>query len=245
MRANFRMQRLFVDAPLKEGATVEAGRDQAHYLTTVLRFGDGAEILVFNGRDGEWMARLSLPAKKRVLLTILEQTRPQPAAGDLVYLFAPLKVGRLDYMVQKAVEMGASELQPVLTQHTQVHRLKTERLVANVIEAAEQCGVLDIPAVREPVRLERLIGEWDASRRLFFCDEGTETQNPIAALKSITETRFALLVGPEGGFSEGERRMLHGRPFVTPIPLGPRILRADTAAVAALAVLQATVGDWR
>ncbi|MGN6550822.1 MAG: 16S rRNA (uracil(1498)-N(3))-methyltransferase [Pararhizobium sp.] len=245
MRANFRMQRLFVDAPLKEGATVEADRDQAHYLTTVLRFGDGGEILIFNGRDGEWKARLSLPAKKRVLLTVVQQTRPQPEPADLVYLFAPLKVGRLDYMVQKAVEMGASALQPVLTQHTQVHRLKTERLVANVIAAAEQCGVLAVPDVREPVKLEALIETWDAGRRLFFCDEGAETQNPVTALKSVSEERFALLVGPEGGFSEEERRTLRGHPSVTAIPLGPRILRADTAAVAALAILQATVGDWR
>ena len=154
MRANFRMQRLFVDAALSSGASIEASRNQTHYLTTVLRLGEGAEILVFNGRDGEWKARLAFPSKKRVLLEPVEQTRAQPPSPDLVYLFAPLKVGRLDYMVQKAVEMGAGVIQPVLTQHTQMHHLKIERLEANAIEAAEQCGVLAVPTVREAVKLE-------------------------------------------------------------------------------------------
>ena len=245
MRANFKMQRLFVDAPLVVGAAVEAGKDQVNYLANVLRLAEGAEILLFNGRDGEWKARLGFPAKKRIVLEAFEQTRPQPLAPDLVYLFAPLKVGRLDYMAQKAVEMGAGLLQPVLTQHTQMHRLKTEKLLANAIEAAEQCGVLAIPSVGEPVKLEAVLSAWPSDRRLFFCDEGSDTQNPVSALKAAAESRFALLVGPEGGFSEEERKMLHAHPQVTAIPLGPRILRADTAAVAALAVLQATIGDWR
>jgi len=148
-------------------------------------------------------------------------------------------------MVQKAVEMGVGVIQPVLTQHTQLHRVKSERLIANAIEAAEQCGVLAVPAVREPVKLATLLETWPGDRRLFFCDEGADTQNPVDALKSAAETRFALLVGPEGGFSDEERRLLHGHSQITPIPLGPRILRADTAAVAGLAVLQATLGDWR
>ena len=245
MRANFKMQRLFVDADLSAGASFEASKDQMHYLAHVLRLGDGAEILVFNGRHGEWKARLSSPSKKRLLLEATERTRPQPPAPDLVYLFAPLKVGRLDYMIQKAVEMGAGVIQPVLTQHTQVSRLKTERLAANAIEAAEQCGVLAVPAVLEAVRLADLVASWPADRRLFFCDEGAAEQNPLDALKTAAETRFALLVGPEGGFSDEERRLLHGHSQVTPIPLGPRILRADTAAVAGLAVLQAAIGDWR
>lgn len=244
MRANFRMQRLFVDAPLSSGASIEATRNQTHYLTTVLRLGAGAEILVFNGRDGEWKGRLAFPSKKKVLLEPVEQTRAQPPSPDLIYLFAPLKVGRLDYMVQKAVEMGAGVIQPVLTQHTQMRHLKIERLEANAIEAAEQCGVLAVPTVREAVQLERIIEGWPRDRRLFFCDEGARTHNPLPALKSAAEERFALLVGPEGGFSDEERRLLHRHPQVTPIPLGPRILRADTAAVAGLAVLQATIGDW-
>jgi 16S rRNA (uracil1498-N3)-methyltransferase len=245
MRANFRMQRLFVDTPLSAGVHIEASRDHVNYLANVLRLGEGAEILLFNGRDGEWKARLTFPAKKRVFLEVIEQTRQQPPSPDLVYLFAPLKVGRLDYMVQKAVEMGAGVLQPVLTQHTQMHRLKSERLKANIIEAAEQCGVLAVPELLEPAKLTALLDKWDGARRIFFCDEGEKSQNPLEALQAAEEAKFALLVGPEGGFSEDERRLLHAHRSVTPIPLGPRILRADTAAVAALAVLQATAGDWR
>lgn len=245
MRANFRLQRLFVEAALLDQQSVPLDKDQTNYLINVLRLGEGAEVLVCNGRDGEWLCRLTHPAKKRVEILPTEQVRPQPAPLDLHYLFAPLKQGRLDYMVQKAVEMGAGILQPVLTQHTQVHRVNVERLAANAREAAEQCGILAIPEMREPLKLEPLLTGWDDERRIVFCDEGAETQNPVLALSAITEKKLALLVGPEGGFSEDERRMLHALPFVTAIPLGPRILRADTAAVAALAVLQATIGDWR
>ena len=173
------------------------------------------------------------------------QVRPQPAPCDLVYCFAPLKQGRLDYLVQKAVEMGAGVLQPVLTQHTQMSNIGIERIRANVVEAAEQCGILAIPEVRAPVKLERLIWEWEAGRRLIFCDEGSETNNPVPALQAIVEQKLGLLIGPEGGFSDEERQQLRALPYVTSIPLGPRILRADTAAVAAMAVIQATIGDWR
>lgn len=245
MRANYRMQRLFVDADLSEGANFEASKDQFHYLANVLRAEDGSEVLVFNGRDGEWRAQLSYPTRKRLLLTALEQTRPQPAPSDLHYLFAPLKVGRLDYLVQKAVEMGAGLLQPVMTQHVQGKISSLERIEANVIEAAEQCGILAIPPVSAPRRLEDLLHDWPQDRRIIYCDEGHDRQNPLPALKAVRESKLALLVGPEGGFSEGERAMLRNLPFVTPIPLGPRILRADTAAVAAMAVIQATIGDWK
>jgi 16S rRNA (uracil1498-N3)-methyltransferase len=170
--------------------------------------------------------------------------RPQPALPDLLYCFAPLKQGRLDYLVQKAVEMGAGVLQPVVTRHTQVAKPGLDRLRANVVEAAEQCGILAVPEVRESEKLERLLGGWDPERRLIFCDEDASTNNPLPALQAVTERKLALLVGPEGGFSDDERRMLRTLPFVTAIPLGPRILRADTAAVAALAVIQATAGDW-
>ncbi|MEK1869627.1 MAG: 16S rRNA (uracil(1498)-N(3))-methyltransferase, partial [Ensifer adhaerens] len=162
-----------------------------------------------------------------------------------VYLFAPLKVGRLDYLVQKAVEMGAGTLQPVMTQHVQGKLGNIERVRANVIEAAEQCGVLGIPDVEEPRRLEDLLATWQSDRRIIFCDEGSDSQNPLPILAGIEEKKLALLIGPEGGFSEAERTLLHSLDFVTAIPLGPRILRADTAAVAAMAVIQATVGDWR
>lgn len=244
MRANYKMQRLFVTADLAPGAAFDAGPEQSHYLANVLRMAEGAELLVFNGRDGEWLARIAARTKRAVRLEAVEQTRPQPPAPDLFYCFAPLKQGRLDYLVQKAVEMGAGVLQPVITQHTQVARLGMDRLKANVIEAAEQCGVLAIPEMREPQKFERLLADWDHGRRLIFCDESAESDNPLPALKRISEKKLGLLVGPEGGFSEDERRQLRALPFVTAIPLGPRILRADTAAVAALAVIQATIGDW-
>jgi len=244
MRANYRMQRLFIDAGLAEGEPVEASKEQFHYLANVLRMADGDAVLVFNGRDGEWRAELSFPTRKRLLLTPTEETRPQPAPSDLHYLFAPLKVGRLDYLVQKAVEMGAGLLQPVMTQHVQGKINSVERLEANVVEAAEQCGILSIPRVAPPRKLEDLLADWPRERRIVFCDEGHGSQNPLPALAAITERKLALLVGPEGGFSDEERTLLRSLDFVTPIPLGPRILRADTAAVAAMAVIQATIGDW-
>lgn len=245
MRANFRMQRLFVAAPLAAGAFVEAAADQFNYLVNVLRLTEGSQILVFNGRDGEWSARLVFPSRKKLVIEAVEQTREQPQAPDLQYLFAPLKVGRLDYIVQKAVEMGAGLLQPVMTQHVQGKITNLDRLQANVVEAAEQCGILSIPKVAAPKKLRDILEDWPADRHIIFCDEGDESQNPLSALAAIQEKRLALLVGPEGGFSEEERDLLRGLDFVTPIPLGPRILRADTAAVAALAVIQATIGDWR
>ena len=244
MRANYKMQRLFVPQDLATGTAFDASPEQGHYLSNVLRMAEGAELLVFNGRDGEWLARVASKAKKAVRLETVEQTRPQPPAPDLVYCFAPLKVGRLDYLVQKAVEMGAGVLQPVVTQHTQLARVGIERLQANAVEAAEQCGILAIPEVRDAKKFSPLLAGWDRERRLIFCDEDASTDNPLRALQGIRETKLGLLVGPEGGFSEDERMQLRALPFVTAIPLGPRILRADTAAVAALAVIQATVGDW-
>lgn len=244
MRANYKMQRLHVPDDLSPAASVEANPEQSHYLSHVLRLGEGAELLLFNGRDGEWLAHVEAKTKKSVRLKVTEQTRGQPVHPSLVYCFAPLKQGRLDYLVQKAVEMGAGVLQPVITQHTQVARPGIERLRANVVEAAEQCGILAVPELREAQKFSSLLAGWDKERRLVFCDEAAETNNPLAALQAVQERKLALLVGPEGGFSQEERRQLHTLPFVTAIPLGPRILRADTAAVAALAVIQATIGDW-
>ncbi|MBB4124067.1 16S rRNA (uracil(1498)-N(3))-methyltransferase [Martelella radicis] len=245
MRANYRLQRLYVEAGLAAGEAFEADRNQFHYLAHVIRAEEGTELLLFNGRDGEWLARISYPTRKKITLQPVEQTRPQPPLPDLTYLFAPLKVGRMDYMVQKAVEMGAGRIQPVMTQHVQGKPGKSDRLAANIIEAAEQCGVLAVPELLEPVKLADLLEGWEADRRLIFCDEADEDQNPVTALQRVTEKKLALLIGPEGGFSDEERAMLRSRPFVTPIPLGPRILRADTAAVAALTVIQATIGDWK
>lgn len=245
MRANFRMQRLYVTADLVSGEPFEADQSQAHYLLNVLRMSEGSELLVFNGRHGEWLAAIGQTGKKKAQLIPTAQTRTQPKLPDLLYCFAPLKQGRLDYMVQKAVEMGAGTLQPVITQHTQMSTVGVDRLQANALEAAEQCGILAVPVVREAIKLERLLWEWEPGRRLIFCDEGVATNNPLDILTTIRDRRIGLLVGPEGGFSEEERKQLRGLPYVTAIPLGPRILRADTAAVAALAVLQASIGDWR
>lgn len=243
MRANYRLQRLYVPDDLTEGSAFDASQEQAHYLRHVLRISEGAEVLVFNGRDGEWLAKVELVGKKTVRLNPVEQSRQQPASPDLQFCFAPLKVGRLDYVVQKAVEMGAGVLQPVQTQHTQ-GKIAVEKIAANAIEAAEQCGVLAVPEAREAVKLDRLLAGWESDRRLIFCDEDASTNNPLQALQAIKERKLALLVGPEGGFSDAERKQLRALPFVTAIPLGPRILRADTAAVAALTLIQATVGDW-
>ncbi|MBZ9654072.1 16S rRNA (uracil(1498)-N(3))-methyltransferase [Phyllobacterium lublinensis] len=244
MRANYKMQRLYVTADLIAGKRAETPPEAINYLANVLRMKDGDEILAFNGRDGEWRGALRFESRKKLFLEPLERTRDQPAAPDLIYCFAPLKQGRLDYLVQKAVEMGAGVLQPVITQHTQVARIGIERIEANAIEAAEQCGVLAIPLTREPVKLEKLLEEWDGQRRLIFCDEGHDSHNPLPLLQSLPRGPLGVLIGPEGGFSDQERQTLHKLPFVTAIPLGQRILRADTAAVAALALIQATIGDW-
>ncbi|MER8799579.1 16S rRNA (uracil(1498)-N(3))-methyltransferase [Mesorhizobium sp. M0998] len=244
MRANYKMQRLFVPDGLGPDIEFDVGPQQSHYLSHVLRLGEGAEILVFNGRDGEWSAAIAAKSKKALRLKLLALQRPQPPLPDLVYCFAPLKQGRLDYLVQKAVEMGVGILQPVITQHTQVAKPGIERLRANVVEAAEQCGILAVPELREAEKFERLLAGWDRERRLIFCDEDASTNSPLPALQVVRERKLGLLVGPEGGFSDEERKMLRALPFVTAIPLGPRILRADTAAVAALALIQATIGDW-
>lgn len=247
-RYEFRMQRLFVEPAIAAGAPLPLDRAQANYLLNVLRLKDGDEVLAFNGRDGEWRARVEAQGRKAASLVPVAQTRPQAPLPDLHYLFAPLKHARLDYMVQKAVEMGAGVLAPVLTQHTQASRVNLERMRANAVEACEQCGVLTVPGIREPVSLEDLLDGWEMSepgRRLVFCDEGEASQNPLDTLQGLQRGPLAVLIGPEGGFSEDERARLRSRPFVTPVPLGPRVLRADTAAVAALAVVQAVLGDWR
>jgi len=242
---DFRSPRLYVSAALEEGAVVALERAQAHYLTNVLRLKDGHEVLVFNGRDGEWSATIAA-GKRAAVLRIGSETRAQTAASDLHYLFAPLKSARLDYMVQKAVEMGVSRLQPVLTRHGQVARVNAERMRANAIEAAEQCGILSLPDIALPIPLARVIAEREPKRYLVFCDEDAEIADPLAALGGVPRhSPLAVLVGPEGGFAEDERAALVKLPNVVRLSLGPRILRADTAAVAVLALVQAIVGDWR
>jgi 16S rRNA (uracil1498-N3)-methyltransferase len=248
-RYDFRTTRLYLDAPLGAGATVRVDGSQAHYLLHVLRLKPGDAVLLFNGRDGEWRTSLAGSDKRSVSLTVAERLREQPGPGDLHYLFAPLKHSRLDYMVQKAVEMGVSRLQPVLTRHTQVARVNLERMRANAIEAAEQCGILTLPQIAVPATLERAIAEREPSRLLIFCDEDAEVKDPVAALqgalrKDHPATPLAVLVGPEGGFADEERALLLQAPNVLRLALGPRILRADTAAVAALTLVQSVLGDW-
>jgi 16S rRNA (uracil1498-N3)-methyltransferase len=240
-----KLQRLFVKSPLQPSGTLGLGQDQVHYLGNVLRLREGEQLLVFNGKDGEWCAELTAVGKKRAELTLLHQTRPQEDGPDLHYLFAPLKRARLDYLAQKATEMGASVLRPVITRHTVAERIKTERVLANAIEAAEQCGVLRVPEVTEPAKLAKVIDEWDDDRLLIFADEAAPHTSPIEALSRARERPLAVLIGPEGGFERAERAALLAKPFVLPISLGPRVMRADTAAVAALALVNAALGDWR
>jgi 16S rRNA (uracil1498-N3)-methyltransferase len=242
---DFRRPRLFVDAPLAVNGTVPLERDQSNYLGNVLRLAAGDTILVFNGRDGEWQA--SIAGRKRPdTLTILGQNRPQDRSADIAYVFAPLKHARLDYMVQKAVEMGASSLQPVLTRFTQVSRINSGRMRANVIEAAEQCGILNIATVAEPLPLDRYLGARDGERLLVFCDEAADPANPLKVLQTGLRASkgIDILIGPEGGFAEAERATMARQKRTLTLSLGPRILRADTAAVAALALVQAALGDW-
>jgi 16S rRNA (uracil1498-N3)-methyltransferase len=237
-----RLQRLHVVDDLKLGVAVACEGAQANYLLNVLRLRDGARVGVFNGRDGEFAAEIAGAAKKRCVLHVVAQMRAQVAGPDVEYLFAPLKHARLDYMVQKATEMGVRCLRPVITQRTIAERVNIARMRANVIEAAEQCGVLQVPSVMEPVKLAAALAGWDRSRALVVCDEGASATNPLAALGALAGRPLAVLVGPEGGFSPEERTTLLAAPFVVAISLGPRIMRADTAAVAVLALMNATAG---
>lgn len=238
--------RLYVDAPLAAGARLPASREHWSYLTSVLRLREGDEALLFNGRDGEWRARLSADTRKSGALVVEAQTRAQTGGADLVLLFAPLKHARLDYMAQKAVEMGVSALRPTLTARTQVSRVNLDRLRANAIEAAEQCGVLRLPQILPEADLDAALAALEPERVLIFCDEEADQADPCAALDAsgAAGRPLAVLIGPEGGFSPPERARLAAREGVARISLGPRILRADTAAVAALALVQARLGDW-
>lgn len=238
-------ERLFIDDDLSGGVRIQLAPPQAHYLTVVLRLRSGAKLLVFNGRDGEWVATLAETHKRGASLEIGERTRAQEGGPDVEYLFAPLKRSRLDYLVQKATEMGVARLRPVITDRTIAERVNSERMRANVVEAAEQCGILRVPEVNPPQKLDEALDGWDPARRIIYCDEEEQRADPIAALERLGSGPLAVLVGPEGGFSPRERERLVGKAFVIPLSLGPRIMRADTAAVAVLALVNATLGDWR
>jgi 16S rRNA (uracil1498-N3)-methyltransferase len=244
---DFSAPRLFLEAPLSAEGRIALDRGQANYLINVLRLRRGAGVLVFNGRDGEWRAQVEGEGRKGAELVPVERVREQTPAPDLLYLFAPLKHARLDYMVQKAVEMGAGALRAVVTRRTQSTRVNLERMRANVIEAAEQCGILSIPAVLEAADLETALAALEPERLLVFCDERAPVANPMAALEPLGNNipKIAVIVGPEGGFTDEERTRVAARENSVRVSLGPRILRADTAAVAALAVVQTALGDWR
>lgn len=258
-RHDFRTPRLYIDGPLAAGAEVALGRNQANHLRNVLRLSPGDVLLLFNGRDGEWQATLAGAGKRALTALVGERAREQPPARDLRFLFAPIKHARLDYMVQKAVEMGVSRLQPLITRHTQVTRVNLDRMRANAVEAAQQCGVLSLPEVAEPAAFKSIFSKTESERLLVFCDEDAEVKDPVAALAGARPAARALLpaeaarapqplavlIGPEGGFDGDERESLLQRPNVVRISLGPRILRADTAAIAALALVQAVLGDWK
>lgn len=244
-RYDFATHRLHVPANLTPEAVVPLEPGALNYLLNVLRMDEGARLLVFNGRDGEWEAVVRKPTRKTAVLVLQRQTRPQEAPGRIRYAFAPLKSARLDYLVQKAVEMGAARLTPVLTQRTQMHRLKDERLQANLVEAAEQCGILALPDLEPEIRLDRFLAGLPAAETLVFCDEDAPIADPVEALRQRKpEAGITVLVGPEGGFTTEERALALAHPGLLRLSLGPRILRADTAAVAVMALVQAVYGDW-
>lgn len=241
----FSAQRLFIDEALSPGLLLVPSPEALNYLLNVLRMREGEAILLFNGRDGEFLAHLTDVSRRAAKLRIERLLREQTARADLDYCFAPLKQARLDYMVQKATEMGAGRLLPVITRRTQARRVNTARMRANAIEAAEQCGVLAVPETLEAVELPDFLQTFPADRLLVFCDEDAPIANPVQALAGRAGQGVSVLIGPEGGFDEAERAAISKVPNVARLSLGPRILRADTAAVAALAVMQAAIGDWR
>lgn len=237
------MIRLYLDQPLKAGQSVALSRDHAHYLFGVMRQAVGAELLLFNGVDGEFRAQVSEAGKRGGVLAVLEQTRPVQMPPDLWLLFAPIKKARTDFIVEKAAELGAARICPVQTEFTNSERIRRDRLQAHAVEAAEQCGGTFVPEVADLQRLGAVLDQWPAERRLLFCDE--TRVGPAETLAGLALGPWAILIGPEGGFSAAERSRLSAMERVTPVSLGPRVLRADTAAVAALTLWQAALGDWR
>lgn len=235
--------RLFVDAPLGAGQSVSLSKDQANYLFNVMRKSVGEKIALFNGRDGEWTAEVVDAGKRRGILTCLGQAKPQLSPPDLWLLFAPIKKARTDFIVEKATELGAAAIFPVQSAYTNADRIRQDRLQAHAMEAAEQCGGTFVPPVAELQKLAKVLANWPQDRQLLFCDETTAGQ-ALDGLSGSTGGKWAILIGPEGGFSPSELDQLRAMPNVSSMTLGPRILRADTAAVAALTLWQKALGDW-
>jgi 16S rRNA (uracil1498-N3)-methyltransferase len=237
--------RLFVEVELGDGAPVAIEEGQAHYMLHVMRAKIGDRISLFNGRDGEWLAEISETAKRTCTVTCKVQTAPQTDVPDLWLVFAPVKKTPADYLTQKATELGVRVLQPIMTRRTIVTRVNSERMRANAVEAAEQSERVTVPEIREAVALDKLLAQWPAERRILFCDEAGDARPIREALASAPDSPWAVFTGPEGGFDPAERALLRAQPHVTAVSLGPRILRADTAALAALSVWQTLCGDWR
>jgi 16S rRNA (uracil1498-N3)-methyltransferase len=236
--------RLFVPDDLAPGSAPTLSPEQSHYLINVMRRGAGDPVLLFNGRHGEWLARIE-SAKKRGLALRLEQaTRPQGGPPDLWLLFAPIKRQRIDFIAEKATELGVAVIWPVITRRTIIERVNLERLRAHAVEAAEQCGLLAVPELREPVELDEVLDRWDPTRRILYCDESGTAPSAKTALAGERRGPWAVLIGPEGGFDPAEQKMLRAHPASLAVSLGPRIMRADTAAIAALALWQSALGDW-
>ncbi len=235
--------RLHLEETLSAGGEIILSREQGHYLTGVLRLAPGDAVRAFNGRDGEWLAYLATVSKKSVSLRCERRVAEAKLPPDVDYIFAPLKHARLDYVVQKATELGVRRLRPVMTSRTVAERVNLDRMRANVVEAAEQCNLVHVPEVLEPQKLEKVLGAWEKGRSLVYCDETMVDHNPLESLKAL-RVPTAVLIGPEGGFTGEEKALLKSHPFVIPISLGPRIMRADTAATAALTLVQALAGDW-
>lgn len=236
--------RLYVEVPLGASMAVTPGDNQTHYLLHVMRAIAGEKLRLFNGCDGEWLAEIEAVSKRGCVLRCLTQTAPQRAVPDVWLLFAPVKKTPSDYVAQKATELGVARLQPVITRRTVVSRVNLERMRANAVEAAEQSDRLSVPDVMVPLELPRLLQDWPADRRIVFCDEAGDALPIVEALRSLDGASWAILTGPEGGFEPTERELIRGCKPVVPVTLGPRILRADTAALATLAIWQALKGDW-
>jgi 16S rRNA (uracil1498-N3)-methyltransferase len=238
------MIRLFVPNDLSAGAGVVPTVDQTRYLTSVMRQAVGDEVLLFNGKHGEWRATIIESTKRGCLLKAEDQTRPMELGPDLDLIVALVKRGRVETIVEKAAELGARRVRLTITRRTNVDFVKLGRLDAIAMEAAEQTGRLDVPEIPDPEKLDKILDGWDPARRLVFCDEGGDAKPAIEALAGSSDPA-AILIGPEGGFAPEERERLRGLSFVTPVSLGPRILRADTAAISAMTLWQAAAGDWR